>query len=111
MIVVGKAMGKPTYNCPVGDGKAPFTDKCNLYSLGDLSSIHQKYLEAGSPNRRQADFQNLVNEPLLSGDENDLVIDKLNPPSLHINIGLYIIFIELRDTFYICIPYKFVYIW
>ena len=88
MILVGKSQGKPTFNCPFGDGKAPFSDKCKLYTLEELASLHKKYVEDGLPSKKQAHYQNVVNEPLLCGEEQELVIDKLNPPSLHLIIGM-----------------------
>ena len=87
MIMVGKSGGKPTYNCPVGDGRAPFLEKCNLYTLGQIAQHHQNYVAAGRPHKKQAEYQNFVNEHLLSGDEDELVLSKLYPASLHSNLG------------------------
>ena len=48
----------------------------------------QAYCEAGSPYKRQMDFQNIVNPPLLTGDPDQLVLDILNLPSLHCFCGI-----------------------
>ena len=80
LILIGKPLGKPMFNCPFCNSKVPFTDHYDLYSLGDLYAWHQAYLDAGSPYPRQQNYQNIVNIPLLT-ETKRLVLDMLNPTS------------------------------
>ena len=88
LTMIGKPGGKPMYNCLFCDSKAPFDCPYHLYTLGDLFAHHQDYLDAGSPYKRQQEFQNIVNLPLLSGDPDQLVLGMLIPPPLHILLGV-----------------------
>ena len=98
LILIGKPLGKPMFNCPFCNSKAPFTDLYDLYSLGDLYAWHQAYLDAGSPYPRQQNYQNIVNIPLLTGDHERLVLDMLNPPPLHLLLGVVNNLIESMET-------------
>ena len=42
---------------------------------------------AGAKKPKAMKFSNVINEPLLTGDPNALVIDLLNIPELHLLIG------------------------
>ena len=88
LILIGKPLGKPMFNCPFCNNKAPFSGLYDLYTLGDLYAWHQSYLDAGSPYHRQSDYQNIVKIPLLTGDPDRLVLDMVNPPALHLLLGV-----------------------
>ena len=104
LLLCSKPTGKPKYNCPFCDGTAPFDDKYDLYTIGDLYTWHQVYLryiikkntfnlnvqkydESGAQSRQQQFYQNVVNPPLITGPPDRVVLDLLNCPSLHILIG------------------------
>ena len=102
-MLIGKPEGKPKYNCPFCDGCAPFLEPSDLYTFEDLFTWHQviftlstpshlcnilqSYVDAGCPSKRQKDFQNFVNSPLVTGPRDSFVLDKLNIPGLHIILG------------------------
>ena len=88
LILIGKPQGKPKFNCPFCNGTAPFSEPYDLYTLGDLYALHQAFVDTGSPYLRQSNYQNIVNIPLLTGDPERLVLDMLNPPSLHLLLGV-----------------------
>ena len=79
LILIGKPLGKPMFNCPFCNNKAPFSGLYDLYTLGDLYAWHQSYLDAGSPYHRQSDYQNIVSR---------LVLDMVNPAALYLLLGV-----------------------
>ena len=117
-MLIGKPEGKPKYNCPFCDGCAPFLEPSDLYTFEDLFTWHQviftlstpshlcnilqSYVDAGCPSKRQKDFQNFVNSPLVTGPRDSFVLDKLNIPGLHIILGtesnIFFIFYTCFDT-------------
>ena len=87
--LVGKSSGQPTYGCPFCDMPKPYTSSTyNLLRLADLSRLHDEYLAAGCPVKDQSNFQNFVNQHLLAGDPDSLVLGIINVPVLHILIGV-----------------------
>ena len=44
----------------------------------------QKYVEGGSVLKKAQHFQNVVNEPLVAGDDDKLILEILAPPELHL---------------------------
>ena len=47
----------------------------------------QDFQESGAVRKKQQQFQNVVNEPLLTGDPQAQVLGLVSPPELHILIG------------------------
>ena len=86
LILIGKPCGKPKFNCPFCNGFAPFKSAYTLYTIGDCFAWHQAYIAAGS-NAKQMDFQNFVNQPIITGPSDKLVLDLINLPSLHMLLG------------------------
>ena len=52
-----------------------------------LFFLHKAYIDAGCPKKKEKEFQNFTHPPLLTGDPEQLVLDVINIPSLHILIG------------------------
>ena len=87
--LIGKSLGQPTYGCPLCDMPKPYlADSYSLYSLEDLATLYQVYVDAGSNKNNQARFQNCVHMNLLAGEPETLVIDCMNIPELHLLIGV-----------------------
>ena len=89
LLLIGKPEGKTTHGCPFCDIATPYsTSYYTLYTVADLYTWHQKYLEDGSKYQKQKLYQNIVNSPLITGPPDKLVLDLLNLPSLHLLIGV-----------------------
>ena len=74
-----------------------------LYTLGDLLEHHQvkifstvelfsiicvqRFVEAGSDTKKQQEFENVTNPPLLTSSPDKLIIEILSVPQLHILLG------------------------
>ena len=84
--------GKPSSNCgsPCGhcDVKQPLNleRQGELYTLGMLRDHHRRFVADGSPHKKQAKYDNVVNEPLFDGDDEEYVLDKFPPPILHLKL-------------------------
>ena len=103
MICVGKSLGKPKYGCPMCSACDPYLTDGELYTLGDLFRLHQVFkdknkiqrlllfvqgfVEGGSDLKTQRQFQNVVNQPLLTGGLDKKVIEIICVPELHLLLG------------------------
>ena len=47
----------------------------------------QDFVQAGSKKAQAMKFSNIINEPLLTGDPDTLVLQLINIPELHLLIG------------------------
>lgn len=50
--------------------------------------LSQAYLDGGSKYLKQKEYQNFVHMPLITGEHDQLVLDKINLPSLHMLLGV-----------------------
>ena len=88
LLIIGKSSGNLTHGCPFCDMASPYdSEDYLLYTLGDLLRWHQKYQGAGKPHKKQSEFNNFINPPLLSGPLDRKIIEFLNIPSLHLLLG------------------------
>ena len=71
-------LGQP-YNCE---------EHYSLYTIQDLFDGYQKFVDDGANGKKQKLFQNFINEPLLAGDPETLVLLLLMIPELHLLIGV-----------------------
>jgi hypothetical protein len=111
MILTGKSGGKPTFGCPFCSASSPYMQDGELYTLGDLLELYkvvkynfdqhyfyyvlyfyQNFVEAGSVKKTQQRFQNVTNQPLLTGDVDDKVLGILAVPELHLLLGTEMVF-------------------
>ena len=91
LILLGRPGGAgSTYNCPVGNGKKPWTgrSKCELLTLGFIRREHERYEADGCPKANAKDYTNTTEAPLLAGSDDDLLIDLLFLPGLHMLTGI-----------------------
>ena len=82
----GSSCGSPCGHC---DAKQPLTlerPSGKLYTLGILRGHHRRFKAAGSPKKKQADYDNVVNEVLFDEDDEEYVIDIFPPPVLHLKL-------------------------
>ena len=47
----------------------------------------QRFVEAGSDTKKQQEFENITNPPLLTSSPDKLIIEILSVPQLHILLG------------------------
>ena len=102
MICAGKSNGNPKHGCPFCSASSPYLSNGDLYTLGDLFTLHKVYVFICSISinilfkdfvdnvanlRQQKNFQNVVNSPLLTGDESTKVIEIISVPELHLLLG------------------------
>ena len=96
LVIVGKQTASAVHSCPYCEGREPWIDNCILSSIRSLRYWHNKFVENRSVMKNAQHFKNVINEPLLLGDENTLVLEKLNIPELHCLMG---------SVFKICLLY------
>ena len=87
-ILTGKSGGNPKYGCPFCNACSPYLENGVLYCLSDLLALNKAYVDSGSNKKKQKDFQNFTNTPLLTGDPEQLVLGLLAVPELHLLIGV-----------------------
>ena len=87
--LVGKSCsGSMKHGCPFCNSPQPYTAEGVLYRLGELLRHHHNFLEAGAVKSKAMKYSNVINEPLLTGNPEALVLDLLNIPELHLLIGI-----------------------
>ena len=65
LLLIGKSGGNLSHGCVFCDAAKPLDQEGMLYRLSDLNNWHLKYEEAGGDKKKQKDFQNVINKPLL----------------------------------------------
>ena len=88
LLLIGKCGGNLTYGCVFCSSSKPLTEAGNLYTLSHLQAHHQQFLAAGGDKKKQREFNNVVNEPLLGGDPDDFILCSVAPPELHLMLGV-----------------------
>ena len=88
LLLIGKCGGNLTHGCVFCSAAKPLTEEGDLYRLSDLQTQHLKFQEAGADKKKQKDFQNVVNKPLLNLEPDDLILGPVVPPELHLMLGV-----------------------
>ena len=65
LLLIRKSGGNLSHGCAFCDAAKPLDQEGMLYRLSDLNNWHLKYEEAGGDKKKQKDFQNVINKPLL----------------------------------------------
>ena len=74
------------FACPYCEGMSDLT--CGeMRTLGSLKSRFQEFVQNGSNKKKMMDVKNVINPPLMEGDDNDLILYKIPPPELHLMMG------------------------
>ena len=88
LLLIGKSGGNLSHGCVFCDAAKPLDKEGTLYRLSDLHTWHLNYEEAGGDKKKQKDFQNIVNKPLLQMEPDDLILGAVAPPELHLMLGV-----------------------
>ena len=88
LCIIGKQVASCTHPCVYCEGKAPWEKTYEPLTIGSLFDWHQKYLDSGAKKSTAKKFQNVVNKPLLTGEDSLKTLEVLNPPQLHIMTGV-----------------------
>ena len=88
LLLIGKCGGNLTHGCVFCSAAKPLTEEGELYHLSDLHTLHLQFKEAGGDKKKQKDFQNVVNKPLLKLEPGDHILGPVVPPELHLMLGV-----------------------
>ena len=87
-ILMGIQSGSSTYPCSYCESPRPFTVKGLLRTLGRLRELSKKFIEDGAQIKDAKDYKNVINSPILDGEDEAKVIEILPIPELHLHIGV-----------------------
>lgn len=63
--------------------------ECGEYrTLGECISNSSAFEENGSKKKKANNYKNSIHPPIFTGDDNDLVLDVIPPPQLHLLLGV-----------------------
>ena len=88
LCLIGKQTASCLHPCPYCEAQAPYDEKSGHLTIGSLFAWHEKFLESGGNKKNAKMYQNVVNKPLLTGDDSTLTLEVLNPPELHLMTGV-----------------------
>ena len=71
----GKQGASSKHNCYLCPGQTPWIGEVPLMTIEDLRDNHQAYLENGEQKADASKYLNVVNKPLVVGDDHQLLID------------------------------------
>ena len=87
LCIIGKQTASCRHPCPYCEGQAPWNKESELLTIGSLLEWHDRYVRNGSKKSTAKRFQNVVNPPLLTGDDDTRTLEKLNISELHCMTG------------------------
>ena len=87
-ILMGIQSGSSTYPCSYCESPRPFTVKGLLQTLGRLRELSKKFIEDRAQIKDAKDYKNVINSPILDGEDEAKVIEILPIPELHLHIGV-----------------------
>ena len=76
-----------TFPCSWCDAQAPWQKEGRLRTLGDLRRLAEAFQAAGGDRTKAKHFKSVVNQPLLAGPDDALILDLAPPPELHLLLG------------------------
>ena len=85
--LIGKQVASCTHPCPYCEGKSPWDKKEKHLTIGSLNEWYQNFLDSGKDVKKAKKYQNVINPPLLTGDNNTKTLDVLNISELHCLTG------------------------
>ena len=85
--ILGKVYSTCKYPCIFGSGHSPWTEDCELLTVGDARRLWAEYLAAGGKGTGQ-ETGSFVNEILVQYPDETFLLDCLNFPELHVMLGL-----------------------
>ena len=87
LCICGKQAASCRHPCPYCEGEEPWTEEYKALTIGSLNEWHKDYIMNGSKKSKAKGFQNVVNPPLLTGEDSVKTIEKLNISELHCMTG------------------------
>ena len=88
LCLIGKQTASCLHPCPYCEGKAPWKTDYPALTIGSLIEWNKKFVESGGKKNNAKHYQNVVNPPLLTGDESTMTLEVLNISELHCMTGI-----------------------
>ena len=88
LILCGKQNASCKKLCAWCDGLAPWTSPSTPHTIGSLWSCYNEWVRNGSDKSKAQLYGNVVNKPLLTGDDDVLIRDIFNIPELYVYTGI-----------------------
>ena len=85
--LIGKVYSTCKFPCIFGNGTSPFTEVCELLTVGDAKRWYAMFMAAGGKGTG-IEFASFVYEILFQYPDETLLIDILNFPELHVMLGI-----------------------
>ena len=87
-IMIGIQSGSAACPCPYCESRRPFKIPGKKRTLGRIRELCQMFNENGKKLKDAQEYFNAINMPLFCGDDDDLILDILSIPELHLHIGI-----------------------
>ena len=88
LTLIGKQSAGCTCNCPFCEGQSPWSEGCWLLTVGRLKQLHNNFVAEGSDVRQAKLHGNVFHQPLVSGDDDEKILNMLAPPENHLLTGV-----------------------
>ena len=89
LLLLGKQPASSKYCCPFCIDCSPWLGSCSLITIGSLWRDYASYVEAGSVLKNAMKFHNVVNPPLITGPDNQLILgETILFPEHHVFTGI-----------------------
>ena len=89
LILLGKQNASSKHCCPFCLGSSPWIGKFESVTIGSLWANYLAFQQAGAPLKRAKDFNNVVNQPLITGpDEQKILGEAVYFPEHHVFTGI-----------------------
>ena len=88
LILTGKQGGKSKHPCPWCESDSSFSEAASLSTIGSLHDWYNLFMENGAEWKHSKDYKNVTNPPLITGEDDTLMLDILFLPELHIMTGV-----------------------
>ena len=90
LILCGKQAASCKHPCPYCTSSSPWKEKGRFetLTLGMLKDFHKEFLKACGNDKKAQLYNNVVNKPLLKGEDSKKVISLVNFPELHVLTGV-----------------------
>lgn len=85
-IVAGIGNHSSKYPCTWCYATSPYTKRARFRTLGEIKWYHTLYVNGGRQDAMK--YYSCINEPLITGDDGDRMLDLIPPPSLHLMLGV-----------------------
>ena len=87
-ILLGIQSGSCTHPCGYCESPRPFDTAGLVRTLGRLREMAEKFKQSGSKKKDAKDYCNVIDEPILKGEDDVQILELLTIPELHLLIGI-----------------------